>query len=261
MCNTLPNSRIKLLLPIPGVVLLATWQVTIIVRPELDFFLGSPTGVSTAAFRLLANGQLIRDVALTSSEAVVGVVVGVGIGSCVGLGLWRIRSLAGLIQPYLSMLGAIPAFSLGPLIVFWLGTGWYSKACLVAFSTSLIAIFQAYTGATQVNQYLLKMGRAFGATEQQLFWHIVVPMSVNWVLAGVRLSIGASLVAAFVGELIASRGGIGYLIVVAEGMYDVNQIWVGVASLMALALCLHTIAGWIEARYGAFVLSSEAPDY
>lgn len=231
---------------IPGLLALLLWHLFVWWKPQNEFFIGSPRGVLREFVPLALDGSLLRDLAVTGSEAILGFVAGSALGTIVGLLLWfsiRFRSVA---RPYIGVLGAIPIFALGPMVIFWFGTEMLSKVVLGFLSTFAIAVSQAHAGAVEADPNLLKLLRAFGATRRQIFAHLIVPSSTIWVLAGVRLNIGMALLGAFVGEFIASRHGLGHLIIVAEGLYNINQVWVGVFAIVGLAMLFLAITTPVE---------------
>jgi NitT/TauT family transport system permease protein len=113
-------------------------------------------------------------------------------------------------------------------------------------STFIIAVVQAYNGATEADQNLQKLLKVFGATRSQIFTKIIVPSSSIWVLAGIRINIGMALLGAFIGEFMSSKMGLGNLIIIAEGLYNVNQIWVGIIGIILIALFFNALTTPIE---------------
>lgn len=230
------------LLLAPGLLGLVAWQAVVLAAPRYEFFVGSPLGVLTEGARLFRSGQLLLHAGITATEALAGFLLGTTLGTAIGLGLAGSKTLLFVARPYLMALGALPAFALGPVLIFWLGTGIWSKVALAFLSTLVIAILQAYTGAHEADPNLQNVARAFGGTKLQVFWKVIVPSSAVWVLSGIRLNIGMALLGAFIGEFIASRAGLGHLIIVAEGLYNVNQIWVGILGIIAVALSFQAFA-------------------
>jgi NitT/TauT family transport system permease protein len=233
---------------IPGVLVLFLWQLFVWLNPHSEFFTGSPRGVFKELVPLVSDGSLFRDMAVTASEAILGFVTGSVLGTATGLLLWFSSRLRAAVHPYIGLLGAIPIFVLGPMVIFWFGTEMLSKVVLGFLSTFAIAVSQAYSGAIEADPNLHKLLRAYGATRSQIFAKLIVPSCTIWVLSGVRLNIGMALLGAFVGEFIASREGLGHLIIVAEGLYNINQVWVGVFGIAGLAMILLAITTPIERR-------------
>ncbi|MGH6810801.1 MAG: ABC transporter permease [Methylocella sp.] len=230
---------INLLRLLPALALLTVWQLAANQWPNLDFTTGSPVGIARELRVLIGTETLFRDFGITLGEAVLGFLTGTVAGTALGLFLWSMRTAYDVLRPYLLALGALPIVALGPMMIFWFGTGMLSKVVLGFLATVVIAITQSYTGAHEADSDLLKMVQAFGGSCRQAFWKIVVPSAALWVVAGIRINVSMALLAAFVGEFIASRMGLGYLIITAEGLYNVNQIWCGIGGILLIAFLLH----------------------
>lgn len=239
------ESGLKLL---PAVILIAGWQTLTWARPQYEFYMGSPAGILREALVLLGTGRLLRDVSVTAGEAVLGFLAGSILGTAFGLALWYSKIVHGIARPYVFALGSIPVFALGPVLIFWFGTGILSKVVLGFLSTFAIAVAQSYTGASEADPNLQKLLKVFGASRTQIFTKVIVPSSMLWVLAGVRINIGMALLGAFIGEFIASNKGLGNLIILAEGLYNVNQIWVGVVGIIAIATVFNLLTSPVEKR-------------
>lgn len=224
----------------PAVFIIAVWQIIVRAVPRYDFTIGSPAGIIREFNTLIAAGNLPRDIGVTALEAVLGFAAGSTFGTAVGLLMWTSRTVFTITRPYLVALGAVPVFALGPVLIFWFGTGIWSKVVLGFLSTFVVALVQAHTGATEADPNLIRLTYAFGGRRSQTFFKIIVPSATIWVLSGIRLNIGMALLGAFIGEFISSRMGVGHLIIIAEGLYNVNQIWVGVLCLVAIALVFHS---------------------
>jgi NitT/TauT family transport system permease protein len=224
----------------------AAWQGAVQFSASGEFFFGSPAGIMREFQNLLLTGNLARHTSVTAVEAVIGFVLGVTLGSVIGLALWGSRTTYELLRPYLIVLGSVPVFALGPVLIFWFGTGIWSKIFLAFLATLVIAISQAYAGATEADHRLLQMVQAFGGSRTAAFRSVVVPSAMIWVLSSLRIGSGMALLGAFVGEFISSREGLGHMIIVAEGLYNMNQVWVGVICIALLALLFHSFAQPIE---------------
>jgi NitT/TauT family transport system permease protein len=224
---------------LPTIIVVVLWQVGVNHTPSLDFTMGSPAGIAREIGVLLKTGTLFRDFGVTLLETLLGFLAGTVVGTALGLLLWRAKTAYDLLRPYLLALGALPIIALGPMMIFWFGTGMLSKVILGFLATVVVAITQSYSGACEADTGLLRMVQAFGGTRRQAFWKIVLPSAALWVVAGVRINVSMALLGAFVGEFIASRMGLGHLIIAAEGLYNVNQIWVGVGGILLIAFLFH----------------------
>ncbi|HVM13588.1 MAG TPA: ABC transporter permease [Egibacteraceae bacterium] len=209
------------------------------------FFLGSPT----ILWELLQNrfaSSILPGAGITLGETLAGFVLGNIIGISVGLALWYSRFLARVLDPFILAFGATPVLALAPLIIIWFGTGYSSKVALATLSCVVVALLQAYKGATSVDEDLISLMRSFGATKHAIFRKIVMPSSYSWVVAALKLNIGFALIGAVIGEFISSQAGLGHIILVAGANYNIPLVLLGIICLSVLALIMNLAVGRIE---------------
>jgi NitT/TauT family transport system permease protein len=160
--------------------------------------------------------------------------------------------VARIAKPYVVAIGAVPVFALAPVMIVWFGIGIFSKIMIAALSTVIVAIVQAYEGATSVDTRHLQLLQVMGATRYQTFRKVVVPSALIWVVNSMKLNVGFALLGAFIGEFISSEQGLGYLVLKAAGLYDMSKVFAGCLAIMAIALMLNWIVGRLEARLFAW---------
>jgi NitT/TauT family transport system permease protein len=95
---------------------------------------------------------------------------------------------------------------------------------------------------------VLANARVLGANEMQLLRHVYVPSAMSWVFASLHNSVGLAFVGAVVGEYLGSSEGVGYLILQAEGTFDINSVFAGILVLTAFALALDWAVSLAERR-------------
>jgi NitT/TauT family transport system permease protein len=99
-----------------------------------------------------------------------------------------------------------------------------------------------------VSPTVLANARMLGASKQQLLRQIYLPSATSWVFSSLHTSVGMAFVGAVVGEYLGSAKGVGYLILQAEGVFDINTVFAGILVLTAFALVLDVIVTRTEAR-------------
>ena len=240
--------RIALLQIALLVVLLAAWEIAIRFEWLAVYIYGQPSGIFVKAKTLIANGELLRDAAITAWEAIAGFLLGTILGSTVGLSLWLFPTGAAVLRPYLIALNGLPKIALAPLIIVWFGIGISSKIAIAAIITFIVAVITALQGAKEVDVDLVKLMRSLGAGRWKTWRTVIIPGSMPWIVSAFRLNVGFALIGAVVGEYIASKEGLGYMIYYAGVLYDLNAVWVGIAALMAVALLMYSAIDLCE-RY------------
>jgi NitT/TauT family transport system permease protein len=111
-----------------------------------------------------------------------------------------------------------------------------------------IVFFNVYQGVREVSPVVLANARMLGANQKQLLRTVYLPSATSWVFSSLHTSVGLAFVGAVVGEYLGSARGVGYLILQAEGTFDVNTVFAGIVVLTAFALALDSLVGRIERR-------------
>lgn len=220
----------------PLIAFLLIWEYVISTSPRSRFLFSSPSSIFKSLFENLSNGILPNDILITGKEALLGFLIGNALGAFIGLSLWYSRRIAILTRPYILAIGAIPVFSIAPMMIIWFGTGLYAKVMMAAISTIVVAISQSYEGARNVDDHQILLLKSFGATNNQIFVKLIIPSSLVWLLNSLQLNVSFALLGAFIAEYISSEAGLGHRIFKAGGLYDVSLVLASVFCIVALAL-------------------------
>lgn len=175
-----------------------------------------------------------------------------GIGAVTGLagGLWLALSpmASAILEPYIKALNSMPRIILAPIFAVWFGLGMASKVALGVTLVFFIVFFNVYQGVKEVSPVVLANARMLGASQKQLLRHVYLPSATSWVFSSLHTSVGLAFVGAVVGEYLGSSQGVGYLILQAEGQFDINTVMAGILVLTSFALVLDAAVGRIEKR-------------
>ena len=227
-------------------IVIALWQFAAQVHAINGQLFGTPAGILDAAVREIRSGTLFSDTAVTVYETLTGFIVGTVVGSSAGLLLWFSRFAARVIEPAAVAFNGVPKIALGPLIIIWLGAGFFSKVVLAFISTVTVAFLAAYAAAGEVDRDLMTLLRSFGATRAQIFVKLLIPASMPLIFGAMRINVGFSIGGAIVGEFISSSAGLGHAIFVAGNLFDLNTVWLGVIVLSLVAAAMYALLALIE---------------
>ena len=197
---------------------------------------------------LPGHADIYRHLGTTLLETVLAF----GIGTVLGLacGLWLALSSAAslILDPYIKAANSMPRVILAPIFGLWFGLGIWSKVALAVTLVFFIVFFNVYQGVREVSPTVLANARMLGANQRQLLRTVYLPSATSWVFSSLHTSVGLAFVGAVVGEYLGSARGVGYLILQAEGTFDVNTVFAGILVLTAFALVLDGVVGLIERR-------------
>jgi NitT/TauT family transport system permease protein len=202
------------------------------------FFFGEPLRVFERIWIWFSSGSIYPHLGVTLVETALAFVIGTLFGLVVGLWLALSPTASALLDPYIKAVNSMPRVILAPIFGVWFGLGIASKVALGVTLVFFIVFFNVYQGVREVSYTVLANARILGANERQLLRHVYVPSAMSWVFASLHNSVGLAFVGAVVGEYLGSSRGVGYLILQAEGTFDINSVFAGIVVLTAFALLL-----------------------
>ncbi len=203
-----------------------------------SFFFGRPLVVLRRVWVWFSSGKIYPHLAVTLVETALAFAMGTLLGVAAGLWLGLSSTAAALLDPYIKAANAMPRVILAPIFAVWFGLGIASKVALGITLVFFIVFFNVFQGVREVSPVVLANVRMLGATPRQLLRHVYLPSATSWVFSSLHTSVGMAFVGAVVGEYLGSAAGVGYLILQAEGAFDINTVFAGILVLTAFALLL-----------------------
>ncbi|SDT93579.1 sulfonate transport system permease protein [Verrucomicrobium sp. GAS474] len=208
----------------------------------------TPEGVVNAVVRLWQNGELVRDLTISTERALAGFALGGAIGFGLGLlnGLFRVGEE--LLDTTIQMVRNVPHLALMPLVILWFGIGESTKVFLVALGVFFPIYLNTFHGIRSIDPDLVQMGRIYGLTRWQLFRHIIFPGALPSILNGIRFSLGLMWLTLIVAETVASSSGIGYMSMNAREFLQTDVILLGILLYALLGKIADSLVRLLERR-------------
>ena len=231
-----------------GLGIIVGWEIFTRLKIIDPYYFSSPMTIVNTSYVAATQGTLYLDIGYTSAATIVGFLIGVTSGALLGLSTWWSQIYGRVSEPYLVTFNAIPKLALAPILIIIFGIGFQSKVALAVALTIVPAAMAAYGGVKSVDKDLETLLFSLGARRFQVFAKVVVPWAMPWIVSSLRVNIGLALAGAIVGEFIASRFGVGRMILYAGQIMDINLVWVGVVVLSILALVMYAAVTTAE-RY------------
>ncbi|MGE0099177.1 MAG: ABC transporter permease [Hydrogenophaga sp.] len=216
---------------------------------QAAFFFGEPVRVAERIWTwFVTDADIYQHLGVTLTETLLAFAIG-AIGGLLG-GLWLALSpmASAILEPYIKAMNSMPRIILAPIFAVWFGLGIASKVALGVTLVFFIVFFNVYQGVKEVSPVILANARMLGASQRQLLRHVYLPSATSWVFSSLHTSVGLAFVGAVVGEYLGSSQGVGYLILQAEGSFDINTVMAGIVVLTLFALVLDAVVGKIEKR-------------
>ena len=195
-----------------------------------------------------AGDGLAGHIATTLTEMFSGLLIGVPLGTLLGLILGRLPVVAGLVRPIIFGLYSIPLVTLAPLFIFWFGLDLAPKIILVSIVTFFLLFFTTFAGVQTIDRELIDNYRLLGATRSELLRKLIAPACLAWILSGIKIALPYSLIAAVVGEMLLARNGVGYLLMFASQQIDMTGMFAALVILMVAGVAIGEAANLLERR-------------
>lgn len=210
------------------VTLLLIWQIAANIGWLEKRILPAPSAVVVAFWHLLLSGELFIHVRVSAGRALLGLLIGGGLGLVLGLLNGTSRFAANLLDSTLQMIRNIPALALIPLVILWFGIDETAKLFLVAVGVFFPVYINTYHGIRSVDPDLIEMGNAYGLSRRELYQQIILPGAMPSILVGLRFSLGLVWVILIVAETISAQSGIGFLTMNAREFLQTDVVLVGI---------------------------------
>ena len=217
-------------------------------RQVNPIFLSYPSSIVVAFGAALQSGELLRALATSLVSLSLGFFAAMVLGIPAGLLMGRYRLVEYLFDLQLNALYATPLIALVPLIVLWVGLGVEAKVLIVFLTAIFPIVINIMTGVRNVRPALLEVARAFCASERQVFLKIILPSTVPYIVAGLRLGIGRAVVGMVVAEFFTAISGLGYMIIKYGNLFRTDLMFVPIVVLMALGVGLTAALRAVERK-------------
>ncbi|PYI53376.1 ABC transporter permease [Paenibacillus flagellatus] len=213
-----------------------------------SLYLSEPTRVVREIVALFANGDIFPNLAVTLQEFLAGYLLAALAGIGTGLFLVLVPRAETFFGPFLSALLAVPKVTIIPLLMLWLGIGLSHKIAIVFLFCFFTIAYNTITGVKQTADNHLKVARVFEATKVQTVLKVVLPSAAPTIFAGLRVSAATGLVGALFGEMIASKNGLGNLLVKATSLYDTAKAFAIITVVTVVSVLLIAAIDWLEKK-------------
>lgn len=212
-------------------------------------YLAAPSQIITEFFELLKGHVLIKNLWVTLLEFLAGFLASILFGVGFGIILATVPSMERFFKPFISMVMAIPKVALVPLLTIWFGIGFNSKAIMVFIFGVFSILHNTIAGVKQVSESHLKVARVFGATKLQIVTKVLLPSAMPTIFAGLRVAAATGFVGALFSEMLASKEGLGNLLIKASQLYKTGQLFAIIIVVTLISVLIISGIDILEKNY------------
>lgn len=229
-------SRILLL-----VIFLSVWEFTSSHQIIDSFIFSSPSGITRCFFSMAADRSIFRHLGVTLYETLVSFFLVTFFSVLAAVLLWFSKKLSEILEPYLVVLNSLPKSALAPLLIVWLGA---TRTTIIVAGMSVAifgSILNLYTSFMTTDPGKMTLIYTLGGKRRDVLTKVVLPSSIPAILSNMKVNIGLCLVGVVIGEFLAAREGLGYLIIYSSQIFQMNVLLMSIVLLCIMAMGLYAV--------------------
>jgi NitT/TauT family transport system permease protein len=207
-----------------------------------------PSAIAVAFWDLAITGQLWSALYESLRPFLLGYALAIVVGVPLGLLIGGFRAAEAALGIYVTAGYAMPLVALVPLLILWLGLGFAVKVAVVFLMALFPICINTWLGVVAVPKTLIEVGKSFVAPNIVILRRIVLPATLPYIMAGIRLAVGRAVVAMVIAEFFTTISGLGAVIINSANNFDTATMFVPIIILMVMAIGLNWLIGFVERK-------------
>ena len=232
------------------VVFLALWEISARTGLINDFIFSSPSRMVLCFQSMVLDGSIFLHMGITVLETLLSFFLVVVIGIFGAVLLWSSKRLSEILDPYLVMLNSLPKSALAPILIVWLGAN-MKTIVVAAISVAVFgSILTLHNGFMNMDPDQIKLIYALGGKRKDVLFKVLLPGSVPMIISNMKVNVGLCLVGVIIGEFLAAKAGLGYLIIYGSQVFKLDLVLMSIVILCVLSAVMYQGIAMVEKRIG-----------
>ncbi|MDO3655682.1 taurine ABC transporter permease TauC [Acinetobacter genomosp. 15BJ] len=229
---------------------LVIWYLITALKIVPSLFLPSPQAVWQKFLEVSQQGfmkaTLWQHLASSISRVLLALVAAIAIGVPLGLWMGLNKWVRAVLDPLVELLRPIPPLAYLPLLVIWFGIGETTKVLLIFFSILAPVIISSTHGVLSHQLNRERAALSLGASQSQVFWHVILPTALPHILTGIRIGLGVGWSTLVASELVAADRGIGFMVQSAAQFLITDTVVLGIIVIAIVAVSFELFLRWLQ---------------
>lgn len=227
---------------------LLLWEICARTGLINDFIFSSPSRMAACFLRSVREQSLCYHICITIGETFLSFFIVSAASLILAALLWSGRILYEILEPALVMLNSLPKSALAPVLIVWLG----NNVKTVIVTGILLAIFASTITLTggfyKTDPDKIRLMHTLGAGKKDILFKLLIPSSIPLILSTMKVNIGLCLVGVVIGEFMAARAGLGYLIIYSSQVFQMDMVMLAILILCVIAVLMYQSIAIISKR-------------
>jgi len=190
---------------------------------------------------ILSGGPMWTHFYTTLVEILLGFFFAAVIGIAIGALLSEFQLVRRALYPYIVAANATPRIAFAPIVVIWFGFDYASKVVMAVAIAVFPVLVNTMAGLAATDRDDLRLMKSLGATRTQLLWRVRIPTALPYIFAGLETAMLFSAVGAVLGEFMAGNAGLGYVTLLAQELFRLDDAFAAIALLSLQGFVLHRL--------------------
>ncbi|MDG5788553.1 ABC transporter permease [Evansella sp. AB-P1] len=237
------------------VLVIAVWQLVIIIGDYPEALLPSPLAVGSGIISLIQDGTLFEHLRVSMFRFLSGYLTAAVVAVVLGLILGQTTRVWGIVDPIVQVVRPVAPVAWAPFIVLWFGIG-NMPAIVVIFIAAFFPILLSTVSAVKkLDRTYLKLAQNLEIKQPAMMYKIILPAAFPFIVNGLRIAVGTGWIFLVAGEMIGAQSGLGYLIVDSRNALNLDLVLAGIFFIGILGFILNSLIGvfekWVGKQWGA----------
>lgn len=225
------------------------WEITTYYDIVNSFVFSSPSRLCKTFVNMAASGEIFYHIGITLLETIISFALVNVVGILIAVLLWWNDNISKVLEPYLIVLNSLPKSALAPVFIVWLGNNMKTiivAAVSVAVFGSIITLYSNFKG---VEEDKIKLIYTLGGNKRDVLFKVILPANIPSIISLMKVNIGLSLVGVIIGEFLAAKAGLGYLIIYGSQVFKLDWVILSIVILCIVATGLYKLLAYFEKKF------------
>lgn len=228
------------------VLLVSAWEITTRIGILDSFIFSSPSRIGSCLIEMVRENLIFYHLGITLGETFLSFFLVIVIGILLAVLLWWNETLAHILEPYLVVLNSLPKTALAPVFIVWLGNNMKTiivAAVSVAVFSTTITLYNCFQ---EIESEKIKLIQTLGGKKKDILCKLVLPANLPAIISVMKVDIGLTLVGVIIGEFLAAKAGLGYLIVYGSQVFKLDYVLLSIVILCLISTGLYLLISLLE---------------
>ena len=224
------------------------WEISVTAHWIDGFIFSSPSRICKTFYRMCVDGSFFLHLGTTLAEVFASFLLIILLGYGAAVLLWFFPKLSKILEPYFVVLNSLPKSALAPLLIVWLGANVRTiivAGISVAIFGTILSLYTAFVESDSEDQLLIL---TLHGTKRHILTKVLFPSTLPTLISLMKVNIGLALVGVIIGEFLAARRGLGYLIIYGSQVFKLDMVILSIVVLCIVAVGLYALIGMLEKR-------------